>query len=246
EALFNSIAAIIQKDDEVIIFEPAYDLYKPVLEMFGAKVVHIQLQPPNFNIDWNIVTDAITRKTKCIIVNHPNNPTGKLLSEHDIETLAQIADKNNLCVISDEVYARIVFDPYEFSSIAKHPLLRNRSIIIASFGKLLHATGWKVGYSLAAPTITSEIRKVHQYNTFCVSPLTQYAIAKYLNNNTTSFDLGYYFKNKFQLLHNGLTQIGFNVLPTQGTYFLNVMYDGFSEMDDKSYAKWLTINAGVA
>lgn len=246
EALFNAVAAIIHAGDEVIIFEPAYDLYTPVLQMFGAKVVPVVLNKPNFEIDWEEVSSKVSANTKCIIINHPNNPTGKVLTSADIDMLAQIADDNNLYVIADEVYARIVFEPHKFVSVATHPLLRNRTIVVASFGKLLHATGWKVGYCLAPPLLSREIRKVHQYNTFCVQPMAQYAIAKYLHSAKHLLSLGDFFIAKKNLLSEGLSAIGFEVLPSEGTYFLNAGYSSFSDMDDRAYSKWLTANIGVA
>ncbi len=247
EAIFDAIAAFVQYQDEVIIFEPAYDLYTPVVELFGGVVKPIQLFAPNFNIDWDQVAANISSKTKCIIINHPNNPTGKVLNDDDLSALALLAEKHNLLVISDEVYSRIVFqNASKFKSIGNIDSLRDRSIVIASFGKLLHTTGWKIGYALAAPAITTELRKVHQFNTFSVSHAPQHAIAAYLANENAYNNLDIFFESKYQYLSKALLDIGFDVLPSEGTYFLNAGYNKLSQATDATYAKELITSYGVA
>ncbi len=180
QAIFTAIAAIINKDDEVIIFTPAYDCYKPSIELFGGLTIPIQLKSPTYSVDWSEVEDKITTKTKLVVINTPHNPSGMIFSENDMLQLQSLAEKYNLLVLSDEVYEHIIFDGNTHFSAARFPALASRTFITASFGKTFHNTGWKMGYCLAPENLMVEFKKVHQYNVFSVNNPIQKALAKYL------------------------------------------------------------------
>lgn len=246
EAIFSSIAALIQKGDEVVIFEPAYDLYAPAVNLFGGNVVPVSTYAPHFDIDWSVVAAKITDKTRLIIINNPNNPTGKMWSKADFEALEKLVVQHDLWVLSDEVYAHIVVGDKPFYSVCEFEALQKRSIITASFGKLLHATGWKVGYCIAPQYLMHEIKKVHQFNVFTVNHALQHAIADYIQNAQVYLGLSDFFKPKRTLLAQGLTSLGFDVLPTDGTYFMTASYAGLSRQSDTAFAKHLIETYKVA
>lgn len=247
EAIFSAIAALMAHGDEAIIFEPAYDLYRPALELFGGVVKPIKTYAPDFSIDWDEVAATITGKTKLIIINNPNNPTGKMWRAQDFDALQQLVQQHNLWVISDEVYGRIVMsDNASFKSVCEYQILKQRSIITASFGKLLHATGWKIGYCLAPDFLMNEIKKVHQFNVFAVNHALQYAIADYLEDPKVYTQLSEYFKPRYELLIKGLEYLGFEVVPADGTYFVVAKYSQLSNLDDVSFVKYLIEEFGVA
>jgi methionine aminotransferase len=246
EAIFCSIASLIHQGDEAIIFEPAYDLYSPAISLFGGTTIPITTYAPNFAIDWDTVERSISPKTKLIIINNPNNPTGKMWTYDDFVALEKLVVKHQLLVIADEVYAHIIIGEQKFYSVAQFPHLKANSIITASFGKLLHTTGWKVGYCLAPAYLMTEIKKVHQFNVFTVNHALQHAICDYIQDATVYLELSKLFKPKYQLLANGLTALGFHVLPTEGTYFLTVDYSGISTQKDADFATLLTQRYQVA
>lgn len=246
EAIFNTLAALIAPQDEVIIFEPAYDLYAPIITLFGGKVVPIRLEAPHFAINWEEVAQLISAKTKAIIFNNPNNPTGKVYTKADLEQLSACVANTNCLVIADEVYAHIVFDPAQFTSVCEIENLKERSVIIASFGKLLHATGWKIGYSLAPKNITAEIRKVHQFNTFSVNHALQLAIADYLKNPENYTDLPTFFRAKRDFVHDQAVKHGLNPLHSDGTYFSLIQPNNLLNLDDFDLAKSFIMNNKVA
>lgn len=241
QAIFTAIATVVHQGDEVIIFEPAYDCYAPTVELFGGKVIPVVLLAPDFTIDWEYVKSLVNAKTKLIIINNPNNPTGRQLEQVDIEALAQIVASSQTFVLSDEVYEHIVFDGRKPYSLVSHPLLRQRSFVIASFGKLLHVTGWKVGYCIAPIELTKEFRKIHQYNVFSVNGAVQMAIAKYLEDPQSYLGLGDLFEQKRDFLIAGIGASRFTVLPSQGTYFLNVDYSSISDEQDLFFAERLIV-----
>lgn len=246
EAIFNSVAALIRPGDEVIIFEPAYDLYAPVIQLFGGIAIPIVLEAPSFNIDWDFVKNKISSKTKAFIFNNPNNPTGKVYSKEDLQHLADCVNDTDIIIISDEVYANIVFEPHTFTSICQISTLKDRSIIVGSFGKLLHATGWKIGYTMAPSYITKVLRKVHQYNTFCVNHALQMAIADYLKFPNAYLDLPQFFKNKRDLMIDSLSGTDFKTLSTSGTYFILVQPPNPMQLSDFDLAKHFITHHKVA
>lgn len=198
-AIYTALTTILQKGDEVIIFEPAYDCYIPAIELNGAKAVPIPLSFPEYTINWDLVKEKINPNTRAIIINSPHNPSGKLITQQDIEILKSIVAGNNIFIISDEVYEHLVFDNLQHYSLAKYPELYERAFICFSFGKVYHCTGWKLGYCIAPPALMKEFRKIHQFNCFtCNSPM-QYGIAAFLKQkiNTLSWENFYSKKGIF-------------------------------------------------
>lgn len=246
QALFTAIGTVVYPGDEVIIFEPAYDSYKPSVEVFGGKVIPIRLQAPAFKIDWNEVEDLISDKTRLIIINNPNNPTATVLTQEDLAALERLIADRNIYVLSDEVYEHIVYDGRVHQSIIQYPGLRDKSFIVASFGKLLHTTGWKLGYIIAPPLLTAEFRKIHQFNVFSSNTPMQYAVARYLEQQERYLNLSSFFEKKRDQLITGLKETRFNVLPSQGTYFLLVDYSSISDQNELSFAQYLTKEYKVA
>ncbi len=180
EAIFAAIAALVRAGEEVIVFDPAYDCYEPAIELQGARAVHIPLTLPDFAIDWQRVRDALTKRTRMILINTPHNPSGAVLSAADLEELAAIVRDTAIVVLSDEVYEHIVYDGAQHESVLRHPELAARSIVVSSFGKTYHCTGWKLGYAVAPAALSAEFRKVHQYLTFCSFHPAQVAFAEFL------------------------------------------------------------------
>lgn len=246
EAIFSIMAAFINSGDEVIIFEPAFDLYRPVIELFGGKVKAVQLKAPDFEIDWNDVRNLVSDKTKMILLNNPNNPATYLMKPSDFQHLIEIIKDTKILILSDEVYEHMVFDDQKFISISQFPELKNRSFVVASFGKLFHITGWKTGYFLASEALTKEVRKVHQYNTFCVSTPVQYAIAEFLQYENEYLNLPAFFQQKRDFLINGLSQTPFQMIKPKGTYYLLADYSEISDWDDVEFSKFLTEKFKVA
>ncbi len=246
QALFTAIGTLIHPGDEVIIFEPAYDSYKPSVEAFGGAVVPIRLFAPDFEIDWEDVRDKITSQTKLIIINNPNNPTGRILTKRDITALEELVDAYGLYVISDEVYEHITYDERKHESILYSPILRERGYVVASFGKVLHATGWKIGYVVACAHLTVEFRKIHQFNVFSVNTPMQLAIADYLSEVNYYATLPVGFQGKRDYLSTALQQTRFKVLPCEGTYFMLLDYSEISVQAELDFAIHLTEKAKVA
>ncbi|MDF2832580.1 methionine aminotransferase [Chryseobacterium indoltheticum] len=246
QAIFTAIATFVKENDEVIIFEPAYDCYEPTVELFGGIVKRFQMKAPDYEIDWNIVKKLVSEKTKMIILNNPNNPSGKILKENDIEELIKIVKDTNILILSDEVYENIVFDGNQHLSICKYPELKERSLLVASFGKLFHITGWKIGYCAAPKALTDEFRKVHQFNVFCVNTPLQMALAEYMKNDEHYNQLSQFFQEKRDFLRAGLQNTSFELLDCEGTYFQALKYDKISDKNDFDFATELTINHKVA
>lgn len=246
QAIFTAIASVIKKGDEVIILTPAYDCYAPTIEIFGGKVVPVQLYAPDYNVDWNAVKDSISSKTKMIIINNPHNPSGKLFSKEDMTTLSEIAVKNDLLVLSDEVYEHIVFDGKEHQSAARFPELVSRTFITASFGKTFHNTGWKMGYCLAPQILMNEFQKVHQFNVFCVNHPVQKALATYLKNPENYIHLSDFYQRKRDLFLRLIEDSKFKVIPSGGTYFQLLDYSEISALGDVEFAERLLKTHGVA
>ncbi len=240
QAIFTIIAATISKDDEVIIFTPAYDCYAPTVELFGGKVVPIQLKPPFYQVDWQEVEDRISAKTKMIIINSPHNPTGMLFSEDDMLELQRLAEKNNLLVLSDEVYEHIIFDGNIHQSASKFQALANRSFITASFGKTFHNTGWKIGYCAAPERLMKEFQKVHQFVVFCVNHPVQKAFATYLKDASHYLKLPDFYQQKRDFFLHLMEGSKFKITPSKGTYFQMLDFSEISDESDISFAERLT------
>lgn len=246
EAIFSIIAAFVNSGDEVIVFEPAFDLYRPVIELIGGVVKPVQLKAPGFEIDWSEVKNLVSDKTKMIVLNNPNNPATSLLNESDFTELIQIVQNSNILILSDEVYEHIVFEDEKFMSVSQFPELKNRSFVVASFGKLFHITGWKVGYFLAPKELTQEVRKVHQYNTFCVSTPVQFALAEFMKNEDEYLGLNNFFQQKRDFLMDGLRSTPFKIIKPKGTYYFLADYSEISDLGDVDFSKSLTEKFKVA
>ncbi|WP_394674584.1 methionine aminotransferase [uncultured Chryseobacterium sp.] len=246
QAIFTAIAALVKKDDEVIIFEPAYDCYEPTVELFGGIVKRFEMKAPDYEIDWNAVRGLVSEHTRMIIINNPNNPAGKILHENDLKELINIVRDTSILILSDEVYENIVFDGKKHLSISQYPELRERSLMVASFGKLFHVTGWKTGYCAAPKSLMDEFRKVHQFNVFSVNTPMQLALAEYMKNPEHYLLLGSFFQEKRDFLRQGLAGTSFELLDCEGTYFQAVSYSKISDQDDLDFATMLTANHKVA
>lgn len=246
QAIFTAIATLIKDGDEVIIFEPAYDCYEPTVELFGGIIRRFKMTAPDYAINWNEVKNLVSEKTKLIILNNPNNPAGKILNENDLQELISIVKGTSIFILSDEVYENIVFDGKEHLSVCKYPELKERSFLIASFGKLFHVTGWKIGYCAAPKNLTDEFRKVHQFNVFSVNTPIQLAFADYMKNEENYLNLNQFFQQKRDLIRNGLSGTSFELLDCEGTYFQAVKYDKISDKKDLDFAHELTVNHKVA
>ncbi|ASW73273.1 aminotransferase [Chryseobacterium piperi] len=246
QAIFTAIATFIKKDDEVIIFEPAYDCYEPTVELFGGIVKRFEMKAPDYNIDWNTVKGLVTDKTKMIILNNPNNPSGKILKENDIQELIKLVKDTPILILSDEVYENIVFDGKQHLSLCKYPELKERTLLVASFGKLFHVTGWKVGYCAAPKALTDEFRKVHQFNVFCVNTPIQLALGEYMKNEDHYNHLNEFFQKKRDFLREGLKNTSFELLDCEGTYFQALKYSKISDKNDFEFAHELTVTHKVA
>ncbi|WP_020602435.1 methionine aminotransferase [Spirosoma spitsbergense] len=251
EAIYAAITTVVQPDrsagpDEVIVFEPAYDSYVPAIELSGGKPVFVSLDAPGSAIDWNVVRGKITDRTRLIIVNTPHNPTGYVWTTDDLNQLADLVQKHNLFVISDEVYEHLIFDERVHHSLMQHPLLRERTFVVGSFGKTFHTTGWKIGYCLAPTDLTAEFRKVHQFVTFSVSTPMQYALAEYLRNPAPYEALPAFYQRKRDLFLQSIHHSRFQFVPSEGTFFQNVSYAGITSEPDYDLAVRLTRDIGVA
>lgn len=246
EAVFSVISSMIHQGDEVIIFEPAFDLYRPIIELFGGIVKPIILKGPDFIINWDGVKELISPQTKMIILNNPNNPATTTLKEQDFKILTDLLRGTNILLLSDEVYEHIVFDGQPFWSITKFPELKERTFVVASFGKLFHITGWKVGYVIAPKELTSELRKIHQFNVFCVNAPAQVAISEFLKQKEEYLHLPQFFQQKRDFLMRGLETTPFKVIQPEGSYFLLADYSEISNLSDNEFAFWLTEKFKVA
>ncbi|MCE7950677.1 MAG: pyridoxal phosphate-dependent aminotransferase [Xanthomonadales bacterium PRO7] len=247
EALFAAIAAVVHTGEEVIVLDPCYDSYEPAIELAGGRAVHIPLRLPGFSVDWQRVKDAITPRTRVILINSPHNPSGAVLAASDLEILAEIVRGTEIFVLSDEVYEHIIFDGLAHQSVLRHAELAARSFVISSFGKTYHCTGWKVGYCIAPPQLSAEFRKVHQYLTFCTFSPAQWAFADMLESDPQHYlDLPAFYQAKRDRFRALLAPSKFKLLPVNGAYFQVVEYSDLSKADDLNFSEWLVREAGVA
>ncbi|WP_305976256.1 methionine aminotransferase [Rheinheimera baltica] len=247
EALFVAINAVVQPGDEVIVFDPAYDSYEPAINLCGGKAVHIALTAPGYRINWQQVAEAITLRTRLILVNSPHNPTGMVFTPQDWISLQQLVLKHNLYCISDEVYEHVVFDEAPQLSANCFADLAARSFIVSSFGKTFHVTGWKLGYCVAPAALSAEFRKIHQYVTFSSFTPAQHAVADMLAQQPQQVSgLARFYQHKRDHFVNVLHASRFTLLPCQGSYFLLADYSAISDLDDVSFCQWLTKEHKVA
>lgn len=246
QAIFTAIATIIKPNDEAIIFEPAYDCYAPTVKAFGGLVKAYEMAPPFYDIDWDMVKRLVTVNTKLIIINTPQNPCGRILKEEDIKQLGIITKNTDILIICDEVYKHIIFDKQQHLSLARYPELRERTFITASFGKLFHCTGWKVGYCLAPEHLMKEFRKIHQFMVFSVNTPIQLAMDAYLKNYFEVNELTNFFQQKRDFFRSLLQQTKFTLLRCEGSYFQNVSYENISEEKDVDLAMRMIKDVKVA
>jgi methionine transaminase len=247
EAIYSAIQALVGVGDEVIVFDPAYDSYDPAVRLAGARCVHVPMTPPAFRPDWDRVRALVTERTRLVIVNSPQNPACSCLQAADLDALAAIVRDRNCLVLADEVYEHMVFDGARHASVLAHPELRAASVVVYSFGKTLHATGLRIGYAVAPPALSSELRKVHQFNTFTIATCLQQAVAGYLRERPQcGADLPEYFQVKRDRLSSLLEHSGLRVLPSAGSYFQLVDYSAVSARGDVELAGALIDEAGVA
>ncbi|NBC10094.1 MAG: aminotransferase class I/II-fold pyridoxal phosphate-dependent enzyme [Bacteroidetes bacterium] len=246
QAIYCAIAAFVHPGDEVIILEPAYDCYRPAVEVNGGKPVVYEMQPPDYKVDWNAVQSLVTPATRMIIINTPHNPTGSILQASDMLALQQLTTGTDILVLSDEVYEHLIYDGQEHQSVLRFPGLRERSLATYSFGKTFHNTGWKIGYCIAPPELMKEFRKVHQYNTFAVHRPTQHALADYLKDASTYQSLPAFYQQKRDLLLSELKDSRLRPLPCSGTYFCNFDYSAISDKPDAEFTRWLIEEHGLA
>lgn len=246
QAVFTAISAVINPNDEVIIFEPAYDCYAPAIKLMGGVVKSLELDPPDYRIAWDMVKRLINGKTKMIILNSPHNPTATILRKEDIDELSALVKNQDILILSDEVYEHLIYDGETHHSMARYPELQQRSFIVSSFGKTFHATGWKMGYCLAPAYLMTEFRKIHQFLIFSVNAPMQHAIAEYLKDENTYLSLPDFFQQKRDYFREGLKNTRFQLLPCAGSYFQSVTYDAITDEKDSDYAIRLTKEIGVA
>jgi methionine aminotransferase len=245
QAIFTVLAATIHKDDEVIIFKPAYDCYEPTIKLFGGKPMAIQLDPESFKVDWDVVKSMITAKTRMIIINTPHNPSGTVLSKSDMLELEKLLSNTNILLLSDEVYEHIIFDDEKHQSAALFPRLAERAFITASFGKTFHNTGWKMGYCLAPKALMEEFQKVHQFNVFSVNHPMQVALEEYLKTPNNYLKLGSFYQQKRDVFLNLMKNSRFKFEPSKGTYFQLMSYKNISNENDIDFTKRITKELGV-
>lgn len=247
QALFCAIAAVVCPGDEVIIFDPAYDSYEPVITLQGGRTIHIPMQGPGFLPDWQRVQDAVTERTRLIIVNTPHNPTGSVWGEDDIEGLRQVTAGRNIFVVADEVYEHIIFDERKHLSLCRYEDLFARSFVISSFGKTYHVTGWKVGYCVAPAMLTQEFRRIHQFVNFTVNTPMQLGLADFLAEHAQHhLDLPNFYQHKRDHFCSLLANSRFSLSPSCGTYFQLLDYSQISELEDVALARMWTETIKVA
>jgi methionine aminotransferase len=247
EALFAAIHAVVRAGEEVIVLDPCYDSYEPAIELAGARAVHVPLVAPDFHVDWQRVKDAITPRTRLLLINTPHNPTGAVLSPADLDALAALLRDTQVLLLSDEVYEHIVFDGHAHQSVLRHAELAARSFVVSSFGKTYHCTGWKLGYCVAPPALSAEFRKVHQYLTFCTFNPAQWAFAEMIERHPEHYlELPAFYQEKRDRFRALLADTRFVLPRVDGAYFQLADYSAISDLDDVAFARWLTVEKGVA
>jgi methionine aminotransferase len=245
-AIYTALTTVLQPGDEVIIFEPAYDSYIPNVVVNGAIPVLIDLKFPGYKIDWNAVRNKVNARTRVIMINSPHNPTGSVLGSEDIAELTSIVAGTNIIILSDEVYEHLIFDNIPHQSTLRYSELSERSFVCFSFGKVYHCTGWKLGYCVSSPTLTTEFRKVHQFNCFSCHTPSQVALAKFLSDKDSYTGLGDFMQKKRDYFQQLMMQTKFTPLASHGSYFQCYKYDRISDESDKDLCTRMTKDIGVA
>lgn len=245
-AIYTALTSVLVPGDEVIVFQPCYDSYVPNIELNGARPVFINLQYPDYSINWDLVREKITPKTRMIMLNTPHNPTGAVLSEADINSLREIVTGTDILILSDEVYEHLIYDEIPHRSMLRYPDLMERSFVCFSFGKVFHCTGWKLGYAVAPPHLMTEFRKVHQFNCFSCHGPSQYALASFLTNPEVYTGLSSFMQQKRDYFSSLMEKTRFTALPCHGSYFRCYSYERISNEPDLAFAERITREFGVA
>ncbi len=258
QAIYTAIQCCVQNNDEVILIEPAFDSYLPAIQLAGGKPIPIPMkikrdangQVAGYAFPWDEIAKATTPKTRLLILNTPHNPTGVIWQEEDIQRLRELVNPSNILLLSDEVYEHMVYDEQPHLSIARYPDLAERSFLISSFGKTFHVTGWKVAFMAAPENLTTEFRKVHQFNVFTVNTPMQFGIASFMSDPKHYINLSDFYQSKRDYFRAGLANTGLKLLPCQGSYFQCVDYSGLqikeAQYTDAEFCCWLTTELGVA
>jgi methionine aminotransferase len=245
QALMTAVLALIHPGDEVIVLEPVYDSYIPSIELAGAQAIRVPMTAA-YRVDWDRVASAVSPKTRAIMVNSPHNPSGMILREAELRILESIVLRHNLLVISDEVYEHMIFDGEPHRSVSAFPALAERAIVVSSFGKTFHVTGWKVGSVVAPQRIMAEFRKVHQFNVFVTNSVMQVGLSAYMQNAERYLALPQFYQQKRDFFREGLAKTPFRLYPCEGTFFQLVDYSAISAQSELDFCKWLTTEIGVA
>ena len=246
QGIFTAVSTVVNQGDEVIIIDPAFESYEPVVKFNGGKVKRSPLKSGSFEIDWDDIQSKVTKKTRMLIVNTPQNPTGKVFSRQDIHKLRQTVANTNIIILSDEVYEHIVFDGNEHESIAKYPDLAERSFIVYSLGKTYHITGWRMGYVCAPKELMKEFVRAHQYQVYSIPTPLQYALSEYMLKKEKYLELSQFFQEKRDFFLKCVEGSKFVPAPCSGSYFQLLDYSAITKENDVEFAKRLTIEKKVA
>jgi methionine aminotransferase len=245
QAILTALLAIVHPGDEVIVLDPCYDSYVPNIALCSARAVHVALDA-RFRPDFEAIGAALTKRTRVIVINTPHNPSAAVWQPEDLDRLAALLRNTDVIVVADEVYEHMVYDGLAHASVARHPELAARSLLVSSFGKTCHVTGWKVGYVAAPAALTEEFRKVHQFNVFTVNTPMQHGLADYLADPRPYLELPAFYQRKRDLFRAGLARTPLRLLPSEGSYFQCVDYSAVSDLDEASFCRWLTREIKVA
>jgi methionine aminotransferase len=247
ESIYSAIQAVVGAGDEAIVFDPAYDAYDPAIRLAGGRCIHIPLAAPQFSYDWDRVRAAMSERTRLIVINNPHNPACTVAGRSDLESLAALTRDRPITVLSDEVYEHVLYDGRVHHSVINHPELARKSFAVYSFGKTLHVTGWRVGYCVAPPDLTRELRKVHQFNTFSIAAPLQEAVRLYLQRHPDAWrKVGAFFSAKRDLLRSNLAESGLEMPPAAGSYFQLADFSQVAACGDVEFTELLINQAGVA
>lgn len=246
QAIYTAITTFVQENEEVIIFEPAYDSYTPAIQVAGGKPIYIPLNAPDYRIPWDMVKKVITTRTRMIILNSPHNPTGTTLQEEDIQELKKFVNGSDILILSDEVYEHITFDGEKHKSLLNCPELMTRTLVCGSFGKTFHNTGWKMGFCIAPAYLMKEFQKVHQFMVFSVNTPVQYALAEYLQNPENYLGLSSFYQQKRDYFLDLMQNSRFKLQPAKGSYFQLADFSEISDEKDTDFVQRLTKEIGVA
>jgi methionine aminotransferase len=240
-AIYCTIQALVHAGDEVMVFDPSYDSYAPAVHLAGAKTVHIALQAPDFRVDWNQVQAALSPRTRMIIINSPHNPTGSIWCQQDWLNLIRLVQDSNIVLLSDEVYAHLVFDGQRHYSVMDFPELVDRAVAIGSFGKSFHVTGWRTGYCVAKAPLMREVRQVYQFANFCGVQPCQIALHQFMQQHPQHLaQLAAFYQQKRDFFVQGLRTSRFRLQASQGTYFQLLDYSAIrDDLNDVEMCQWL-------